>query len=650
MLSLILLAGAVDWLASAAGNVGFWLLAAGGIGLVIFVHELGHFLVAKRCGVRVEAFAIGFGPRLIGWKRGDTEYRLGLVPIGGYVKMAGDNPGDSLQGDGGDLPSKSVGQRFAIYSAGVVMNVLFALVVLPIVLAIGVQFHATTIGSVQSGSPAWRAGLQKGDVVVAVDDHEIDDFNDLIADVALSGADGVVIHIDRPQADGTRQRLALAVTPEFDRSQGRYVIGVGPAAAETFDIVPDGPAARAGIKEGERIVAFEGQPLDGVDAFEPRRVENRRASVTLRVASADGRERDVVVRPDVQPTPTVMVGIKPRQARVTALRDSALHPGFLKPEDELVALVAEETTGTVGVVASISDAGEFEAALRQVASLGAAARLRVTRGGATVDLALPAGFGAASHADVALTLEPPGRRVRALPDFPAALAGFPAAGEVIKVNGVAVTNWADIKQRVEKSAPRESDKEDRGGGRGEPEGGAAPSAAALIFTVVSEDGVEREVTVTPRVEQPPVDFGLVPTLQMVERSYPIFEAVRVGLSSAGYMLKNVYLTLKKMVLREVSARNLSGILTIAYVSRSFAETGVTTLFFFLAVLSLNLAFLNLLPIPVLDGGHLFFLLVEKVKGSPVSERVMGFSQLVGLVLVLALLLFVTYNDLRRFLQ
>src|SRR6185369_17333894 len=154
-----------------------------------------------------------------------------------------------------------------------------------------------------------------------------------------------------------------------------------------------------------------------------------------------------------------------------------------------------------------------------------------------------------------------------------------------------------------------------------------------------------KLKLTPRVEHLPVDLGLLPTFEMVTRSYPPLEAARVGLSSAAYMLKNVYLTLKKILVRDVDASNLSGILTIAYVSRSLVDYGLPTLFFFLAVLSLNLAFLNLLPIPVLDGGHLFFLVVEKLKGSPVSERALGISQLIGVVLVLALLLFVTYNDL-----
>src|SRR5262245_49431786 len=181
-------------------SAGGWAAAIGGIGLVVFVHELGHFLVAKRCGVRVETFSLGFGPRLLGFKRGDTDYRLCLVPIGGYVKMAGDAPGDALQMDGTELPSKSVGQRFAIFSAGVAMNVVFAVVVLPIVLAIGVQFHSTRIGGVQVGGPAWRAGLERGDEVRSVSGHKVDDFNDVMAEVALSGSDAVELEVVRGTA------------------------------------------------------------------------------------------------------------------------------------------------------------------------------------------------------------------------------------------------------------------------------------------------------------------------------------------------------------------------------------------------------------------------------------------------------------------
>ena len=113
------------------------------------------------------------------------------------------------------------------------------------------------------------------------------------------------------------------------------------------------------------------------------------------------------------------------------------------------------------------------------------------------------------------------------------------------------------------------------------------------------------------------------------------------------MLKDGWLTLKRMMLAEVSTKNLGGIISISYVSYAVAESGLSKLFYFLCLLSVNLAFVNVLPIPLLDGGHLLFLLLEKIKGSPVSDRVLGYSQMIGLVLLVGLMVYVTYNDLMR---
>jgi regulator of sigma E protease len=616
-------------------SAGGWAAAIGGIGLVVFVHELGHFLVAKRCGVRVEAFSLGFGPRLLGFKRGGTDYRLCLVPIGGYVKMAGDAPGDSLEFDGTDLPSKSVGQRFAIFSAGVVMNLIFAVVVLPIVLAIGVQFHSTRIGGVLPGGPAWRAGLERGDEVRAVSGHRVDDFNDVIAEVALSGNDAVEVEVVRAAALAQGRGDALervVIQAERDEKMGRFVIGIGPSYAPTLEVDADGAAARAGIRQNERITSFNGKPIASAEEFDTLRGENRLPRVQLGVTGADGVERlvDVEARPEARAT--TLLGVSPYVNVVKALRGEAARVAdFLRPGDVLHALVRAETGGASGaLVQPIRDAEELATALG--GAHDAAHRIELERGGATMSVPLPAGVTRALAEDVALVQDPESCVVRILPGYPADLGGLPDGAEIRTIDNVAVHGWSEIKKRIEKAAP-EKDGE--------------PSAHPLQLGAW-KDGREIKLNLTPRVEHLPVDLGLLPSLEMVTRSYPALEAARVGLSSAAYMLKNVYLTLKKILVRDVDASNLSGILTIAYVSRSLVDYGLPTLFFFLAVLSLNLAFLNLLPIPVLDGGHLFFLVVEKLKGSPVSERALGISQLIGVVLVLALLLFVTYNDLRRF--
>ena len=136
-----------------------------GIGAVILVHELGHFLAARYAGVRVETFSIGFGPKLVRLRRGDTVYCISLIPLGGYVKMAGEAVGEG-SGAPDELNAKSVGQRFVIFAAGVVMNFLFALVLFSLVFAVGVPFRAPVIGKVLRGGPAWGAGLPPGGEVV----------------------------------------------------------------------------------------------------------------------------------------------------------------------------------------------------------------------------------------------------------------------------------------------------------------------------------------------------------------------------------------------------------------------------------------------------------------------------------------------------
>ncbi len=160
------------------------LLTIFGIGFLLFIHELGHFLAARAAGVRVEVFALGMGPRIAGFRRGDTDYRIAAIPIGGYVKMAGED----MLGDGADdeLFSKPPRWRFLIFSGGILMNFLFALLLIPVLFRIGVPVQAPIVGSVEAGSPAWDAGVRSGDRLLSLNDNRLFSFSDFASTDALS--------------------------------------------------------------------------------------------------------------------------------------------------------------------------------------------------------------------------------------------------------------------------------------------------------------------------------------------------------------------------------------------------------------------------------------------------------------------------------
>ncbi|MBM3986233.1 MAG: RIP metalloprotease RseP, partial [Planctomycetes bacterium] len=244
-------------------NLGSILLAALGISFLIFIHELGHFLAARLFNVRVETFSVGFGPRVWGFRRGETDYRLSAVPLGGYVKMAGEygelRDGSTLAAD--DLTAKPPWQRAVIFSAGVVVNVIFAFIVFPVAFSLGVPFTAPVIGSVAEGGPAWQAGVQPGDEVLAVDGHRVYGFPDVALEVALSDPEGTTLRLRR---DGRETEVVLRAAR--NTQEDRLEIGVGPASSRRLSVERDGLAWSAGLRPGDELVDVDGVPLSADEA------------------------------------------------------------------------------------------------------------------------------------------------------------------------------------------------------------------------------------------------------------------------------------------------------------------------------------------------------------------------------------------------
>jgi regulator of sigma E protease len=230
------------------------------LGVLIFVHELGHFLAARRHGVRVLTFSLGFGPKILKVTRGDTEYCISAIPLGGYVKMAGENPDDPRSGQPDEFLSKTKWQRLQIYIAGPAMNIILAVIVLAFVLAQGAEREVyrdepPVIGTVLPDSPAARAGLQRDDRIVAVAGRNVATWQDLFVAIGTRPDRDVALTYTR---DGTS--IDVTVRPV---GQGEYEIGnigvlpdIHPVVAS---LIPGEHAEAAGFKAGDVIVAVNGE-------------------------------------------------------------------------------------------------------------------------------------------------------------------------------------------------------------------------------------------------------------------------------------------------------------------------------------------------------------------------------------------------------
>ena len=231
------------------------------LGFLIFAHESGHFFVAKLFRVRVLVFSFGFGKRLFGFQKGPTDYRVSLIPLGGYVRMAGDTPEDNLAAIPDEFLSKPKWQRFLILVAGPLMNVLIAIVFVTILGMAGTESLVvhTTLGEVVPNKPAARAGLQSGDRIVAIDGEPTDSFDDLR--LAISMHAGTPLHVDYVRSG---LRHSTIMTPDRENSEFGPVgrAGIRPRIDPIIGrVTPNSPAARAGIRTGDHIARVNGLPI-----------------------------------------------------------------------------------------------------------------------------------------------------------------------------------------------------------------------------------------------------------------------------------------------------------------------------------------------------------------------------------------------------
>ena len=285
--------------------IGF-LYAAVILGFMIFIHELGHFMVAKALRVRVEQFAIGFGKRLIGFRKGETDYRINALPLGGYVKMAGENPMDERTGDPGEFMSHPRWHRFLIAIAGPTMNILLAIVLLTGVFKAHPEYaveEPAVVGNVKPNSPAAKIGVQPGDRIIKIDGIEDPTWEEVFGRDAITVNQRLHVVIQRGNTTFERDVIPEPVTASQVGSSGWFPsepIIVG-------SLESDLPAAKAGIQAGDKILAIDGKPLASMLALVSELQETKDKTVDLTVQRAD-QAIHIAVQPELVGSPTASNG------------------------------------------------------------------------------------------------------------------------------------------------------------------------------------------------------------------------------------------------------------------------------------------------------------------------------------------------------
>jgi regulator of sigma E protease len=272
------------------------------LGFMILIHEFGHYAVAKLLGVRVEQFAIGFGKRLVGFRKGETDYRINAIPLGGYVKMSGENPMDERTGDPREFLSHPRWHRFLIAIAGPFMNILLAIVLLTAVYMVHYEYAAymdqpALVGYVEPNSPAAKAGLQPGDKIVQIDGVRNPTWEQVEVKELLSPNQPLPYVVERGIETIQGSVVPVPVTTSEVGSAGWYpnepvVVG---------DIESGLPAAKVGIQPGDRIVAMDGQPIPAIQVMIERLQQTKGKPVELTVLR-DGQTLHFTASPVLAPT------------------------------------------------------------------------------------------------------------------------------------------------------------------------------------------------------------------------------------------------------------------------------------------------------------------------------------------------------------
>lgn len=691
------------------GNAASILVLVLGFGFVIFFHELGHFLAAKWVGIKVEQFAVGFGQAILSWRKGigfrvgntqkeyqarldqyvlqrhgndaefkdktseayekalieaeeelglgETEYRLNWLPLGGYVKMLGqdDLRPNATAEDPRSFNRKPIWARMVVVSAGVVMNVILAGIGFMVLFMYGFRVAPPQVGTIASGSPAQYAvtvdgkhrPLQVGDVILDFEGKPQEDFTKIGLNTALS-ADGQPQPMKVKHLDGKIEKVL--VTPRVDPMAANFLaIGIGPPQLlEGVDRKLAGQLDPellklqirdvGAVKPGEVITQIDGHDVkpDQFWKLDAAVQAPGGKPVELTVRNEAGKLEHRLVQPHFDHLfagkELNFAGMLPRPMVESVERNSSAR-GKVMPGDVVLS---------VSVGSDETDNPSSERLRDCLAKAGAGhtkVTLVVLRGGKTIkieglepNVTVDRAKGVRGLG-IGLIYDDLHAVVAGVADHsPAEEARIPAGVTLTAINGQKVSNWFDVQRLLGQGAANEPIAISYVGDAGK----ATTKLAVDADQLFAISHLRR------------ISFLVLRDDNIVRKAASPLQAAYWGVTETRDFILQFYLTLRRMVAGSVSPNQLMGPLGIFVGGARFAFKGWDWLLWFLSMISANLAVVNFLPIPIVDGGLFTFLVLEKIKGRPLSARTQLIAQYVGLAFLAGVFLFVTYHDLLRF--
>lgn len=534
------------------------------LGLLIFVHELGHFMVAKFFGVRVEVFSLGFGKKILETKRGDTTYCISVIPLGGYVKMFGDDPSKTVDDTEKQFSflDKPVFQRIAIVLAGPLMNLFFAGLLFFMIAMIGQDVPGAFVGDVAKNQPAWEMGFRSGDKIESINGEKVLTWKQVDEKIKASAESALNFIVKTEHTDETRKVIA---TPTLGKTEnilkpnekaGR-IAGLSLESLSSLIGVtdPNGIAAKSGLKSLDYVEKVNGQEVVGF----------RNLEALLHKAWKDNQKTTELTVFEYH------IGEEPKPRAVNLNLNFEMEPG-------------QKITTALGL----------------------------------------------ESAELYL--------LRLKPDGPAMQAGLKRGDKILRIGALQISNWDQVLNTFKEFN----------------------TAGESIEVEVLRNGQSFVTSVTPQLtdlmnakgqEESRFTVGIYPGLSMamppmvLERTNNPVEALKIGAYKSYEWSKIIVLGIVRMIQGDVSPKNIGSLITIGrYASHSF-EAGLSQFLRMMAIISINLFLINLLPVPVLDGGHLVFFSIEALRGAPLSMRKMEIAQQFGLVILISLMAFALFNDI-----